>query len=118
MLPASHYTRDNRKAEVMKQSRLGGNAASIVLPVATVAAAFAIFIADNQTSNDVAVPVLYAVVVLMAARFLDARRHAGSSWLSGSDGGELRTFAVDWSAGRGTQHTDQYRHDSMSPRSF
>jgi PAS domain S-box-containing protein len=49
------------------------NAATLVLPVATAVVATAIFIADNETSNEVAVAVLYAVVVLMAARFLDAR---------------------------------------------
>ena len=49
------------------------NAASIVLPVATAAAAFAIFIFDTMTGIDVAAAGLYVVVVLMAARFLSAR---------------------------------------------
>ena len=57
----------------MQQLRLRGSPASIVLPVATAAAAIAILVADNETSNEVAVAVLYAVVVLMAARFLSAR---------------------------------------------
>jgi PAS domain S-box-containing protein len=65
--------RNKTKAEVMKQSRSLGDSASIVLPVATAAAAFGIFVADNETSNEVAVAVLYAVVVLMAARFLSER---------------------------------------------
>ena len=43
------------------------------LPVATVAAAIAIFIADTVTDIDVAFAVLYVVVILMAARFLSAR---------------------------------------------
>jgi PAS domain S-box-containing protein len=57
----------------MKQSRSRGNAASIVLPVATAAAAFAIFVFDTMTGIDVAAAGLYVVVVLMAARFLSVR---------------------------------------------
>lgn len=58
--------------EAMQQSRSRGNAAFIVLPTATVAVAIAIFVADTVTSIDWAVGVLYAVVVLMAVRFLSA----------------------------------------------
>jgi PAS domain S-box-containing protein len=57
----------------MRQLRSRGSPASIVLPVATAGAAIAILVADNETSNEVAVAVLYSVVVLMAARFLSAR---------------------------------------------
>jgi hypothetical protein len=57
----------------MRQSRSGGNAAPIVLPVATAVVAIAIFIADTVTDVDIAYAVLYVVVVLMAARFLSAR---------------------------------------------
>jgi PAS domain S-box-containing protein len=57
----------------MKQSRSGGNAASVALPVATAVVAIAIFIADTVTDVDIAYAVLYVVVVLMAARFLSAR---------------------------------------------
>src|SRR5271165_7388249 len=65
-----HFT---ARVEVTLQSRSRGNAASIVLPVATVTAAIAIFIADTVTDIDVAFAVLYVVVILMAARFLSAR---------------------------------------------
>src|SRR5271156_4627575 len=57
----------------MQQSRSLGSPATVILPVATAAAAIAIFVADNETGNEVAVAVLYAVVVLMAARFLSTR---------------------------------------------
>jgi PAS domain S-box-containing protein len=60
------------KAEMMQQTRSRGNAASIVLPVATAVAALAIFVFDTMTGVDVAAAGLYIVVVLMAARFLDA----------------------------------------------
>ena len=58
---------------MIQQSRSRGKAASIVLPVATAAAAIAIFVVDTVTGVDVAVAGLYVVVVLMAARFLRAR---------------------------------------------
>jgi PAS domain S-box-containing protein len=45
----------------------------MALPIATAAAAIAIFIADTVTDVDIAYAVLYVVVVLMAARFLSAR---------------------------------------------
>jgi hypothetical protein len=57
----------------MQQSRSLGSPATIILLVATAAAAIAIFVADNETGNEVAVAVFYAVVVLMAARFLSTR---------------------------------------------
>jgi two-component system sensor kinase FixL len=57
----------------MKQSRSRGNAASVVLPIATAATAIAVFSADTVTDVDIAFAVLYVVVVLMAARFLSAR---------------------------------------------
>src|SRR6202042_2731602 len=57
----------------MKQSRSRGNAPSMALPIATAAAAIAVFIADTVTDVDIAYVVLYVVVVLMAARFLSAR---------------------------------------------
>ena len=57
---------------MMKQSRSRGDAASLVLPVATAVVAIAIFIADTMTGIDVAAAGLYVVVVLMAARFLNA----------------------------------------------
>jgi PAS domain S-box-containing protein len=57
---------------VMKQSRSRGDAASLVLPVATAVVAIAIFIADTMSGIDVAAAGLYVVVVLMAARFLNA----------------------------------------------
>ena len=50
-----------------------GNAASLVLPVATAVVAIAIFIADTVTTSTWRYAVLYVVVVLMAARFLSAR---------------------------------------------
>ena len=56
----------------MQQTRSRGNAASIVLPVATAVAVLAIFVFDTMTGVDVAAAGLYVVVVLMAARFLDA----------------------------------------------
>src|SRR5271166_1705279 len=61
------------QVKVMTQSRSRGSAASNALPIATVAAAIAIFIADTVTDLDVAFAVLYVVIVLMAARFLSAR---------------------------------------------
>ena len=70
------------------------NAASIVLPVATAAAAFAIFIFDTMTGIDVAAAGLYVVVVLMAARFLSAWRHTGRSWVCGPDCFELCALAA------------------------
>jgi hypothetical protein len=57
----------------MQQSRSRGNAASILFPVATAAAAIAVFLADTATDVDIAFAVMYVVVVLMAARFLSAR---------------------------------------------
>jgi PAS domain S-box-containing protein len=45
----------------------------MALPIATAAAAIAVFIADTVTDVDIAYAVLYVVVVLMAARFLSAR---------------------------------------------
>jgi two-component system, LuxR family, sensor kinase FixL len=60
------------KAVMMQQTRSRGNAASIVLPVATAVAVLAIFVFDTMTGVDVAAAGLYVVVVLMAARFLDA----------------------------------------------
>jgi PAS domain S-box-containing protein len=62
--------RPGLKAMTPKSSR--GNAASLVLPVATALVAIAIFIADTATGIDVAAAGLYVVVVLMAARFLNA----------------------------------------------
>jgi hypothetical protein len=54
---AGQFSRANKtEAEVMRQSRSGGNAASIALPLATAVVATAIFIADTVTD------------VLMAAR--------------------------------------------------
>ena len=54
---AGQFSRANKtEAEVMRQSRSGGNAAAIALPVATAVVAIAIFIADTLTD------------VLMAAR--------------------------------------------------
>jgi len=46
--------------------------ATLVLPVATAVVAIAIFIADTATGIAVAAAGLYVVVVLMAARFLNA----------------------------------------------
>jgi PAS domain-containing protein len=60
------------KAVMMQQTRSRGNAASIVLPIATAVAVLAIFVFDTMTGVDVAAAGLYVVVVLMAARFLDA----------------------------------------------
>jgi PAS domain S-box-containing protein len=51
----------------------GPNAPSSVLPIATTAFAIAIFIADTFTHFDIAVPVLYVAIVLMAARFCQRR---------------------------------------------
>ncbi len=51
----------------------GPNAPSSALPIATTAFAIAIFIADTFTHFDIAVPVLYVVIVLMAARFCQRR---------------------------------------------
>ena len=48
-------------------------AASPILPVATGALAIAIFAIDTITPLDIAVAVLYVVVVLMAANFLQRR---------------------------------------------
>jgi hypothetical protein len=54
---AGQFSRANKtEAEVMRQSRSGGNAAAVVLPVATAVVAIAIFIAGTVTD------------VLMAAR--------------------------------------------------
>jgi PAS domain S-box-containing protein len=50
-----------------------GNATSSILPIATAAFAIGIFIADTFTHFEIAVPVLYVAVVLMAARFCQAR---------------------------------------------
>jgi hypothetical protein len=91
----------------MQQSRSLGSPATVILPVATAAAAIAIFVADNETGNEVAVAVLYAVVVLMAARFLSTRGITFvAAGVCGLDGGELRTFAVDRPATRNRQHID------------
>ena len=46
---------------------------SVVLPVATIALAAAIFAADSLTDLEIAAPVLYVAVVLMSVRFC-ARR--------------------------------------------
>ena len=50
-----------------------GNATSSILPIATAGFAIGIFIADTFTHFEIAVPVLYVAVVLMAARFCQAR---------------------------------------------
>src|SRR5271166_4496245 len=69
MLAAWRFTRANRAmVEMTQQWRSRGNAASIVLPVATAAAAIAIFVVDTLTDFEVAAAVLYVIVVLMAAR--------------------------------------------------
>jgi PAS domain S-box-containing protein len=49
------------------------NYASFVLPATTVIIAIAIFVADTLSGFEVAVSSLYASVVLLAVRFLDAR---------------------------------------------
>ena len=53
----------------------GSKATSVVLPIATAAFAVAIFVADTVTHLEIAVAVLYVVVVLMAADFCQAARH-------------------------------------------
>src|SRR5271166_2627284 len=56
-----------------RQAPSSGNATSSILPIATAAIALAIFIADTITNLEIAVAVLYVAVVLMAARFCQAR---------------------------------------------
>ncbi len=74
MLAAWQFTRANRAmVEVTQQSRSRGNRASMFLPIATVAAAIAIFVGDTLTPLDVSVATLYVVVLLMAARFCQPR---------------------------------------------
>ena len=48
-------------------------ARSPIVPVAAGAIALAIFVVDTATSLDIAIAVLYVVVVLMAANFLQQR---------------------------------------------
>jgi len=46
---------------------------SIVLPIVTIVLAAAIFAADTLTNLDIAVPVLYVIVVLVSVRFCEKR---------------------------------------------
>ena len=55
------------------QAPTPAKAASRILPVATAMFAIGIFIADAITTQEIAVAVLYVVVVLMAARFCQVR---------------------------------------------
>jgi PAS domain S-box-containing protein len=58
---------------MMHQARPLGTATSSIFLIATAAFAIGIFIADTLTHLDIAVAVLYVVVVLMTARFLQSR---------------------------------------------
>ena len=49
------------------------NHSSFLLPLTTIAIAIAIFVADTLAHFEIAVSALYASVVLLAVRFLDAR---------------------------------------------
>ena len=50
-----------------------GQTRSILLPIVTAVLAAGIFAADTATNLEIAVPVLYVAVVLIAVRFLDRR---------------------------------------------
>jgi two-component system, LuxR family, sensor kinase FixL len=56
-----------------RQTLSPGNATSFILPIATAMFAVAIFIAGTATDLAIAVAVRYVAVVLMAARFCQAR---------------------------------------------
>ena len=58
---------------MMNQAPSSGNATSSVVPIATAVFAIGIFIADTLTHLEIAVAVLYVVVVLMTARFAQPR---------------------------------------------
>jgi hypothetical protein len=109
------------KAVMMQQTRSRGNAASIVLPVATAVAALAIFVFDTMMGIEVAAAGLYVVVVLMAARFLDAN---GVIWVGFGcvclTVFELHAFAArDRQSGGDSESADlsrRYRLDDLSRR--
>src|SRR5262249_50794769 len=61
------------RSDMLNPAFLQGVASPRLLPIATFALAIAIFVADTVTNIDIAVAVLYAAVVLMAARFCKAR---------------------------------------------
>jgi two-component system sensor histidine kinase KdpD len=54
-------------------SRVPPQKSSIVLPIFTIVLAAAIFAADTMTNLEIAVPVLYVVVVLVSVRFSERR---------------------------------------------
>jgi hypothetical protein len=77
------------------KSAASASATSSFLPVVAVAFAIAIFLVDTLTTLDIAVAVLYVVVVLMAAKLSSATwRSAPRAGMYGTDGGEL--FVVAW----------------------
>ena len=68
----------------LKSSIPASLASPIVLPLATIAIALAIFIVDTFTLLDIAIAVLYVLVVVMAADFLPNRGVVLVAWLAGS----------------------------------
>src|SRR5262245_65723830 len=53
--------------------RVSGQKRAVLLPILTAVLAAGIFAADTATNLEIAVPVLYVAVVLIAVRFCDRR---------------------------------------------
>ncbi len=69
----SHSARSH--STLPEQARADGYDWPRFLPIATALCAGAVFVADTLTPTDIAFSTLYAVVVLMAARFCSAESH-------------------------------------------